>query len=356
MSLMAQVRLERGDFELDVELGVQAGHTLVLLGPNGSGKSTLVEALAGLVRIDEGEIILDGQLLERPRDGVHVRPQRRSIGVMFQGLWLFPHMTVRDNVAYGLWAQGMRRRRARRQADPLLERLGLSALADRRPRQLSGGEAQRVALARALSVQPRLLLLDEPLSALDLESRPRTRSFLQLALREFGGVRLVVTHDPLEAQLLGDHLMVLENGRVAQSGPVDEVRKKPRTPYIATLAGVNLLCGRIEQRGSQWRFLSPEGELEVELREPPPAGATFATIHPAQVKLGCSRPEAPGPNVLRGRVESLQLEGHRILLRLATKPPLLAEISMSELSPQELQPGTEVWAVVPPAEIEVYAA
>ena len=241
MSLYARVALERGAFSLDVELCLEPGRTVALIGPNGSGKSTLVEALAGLLPIARGEIALDGRALECPDKGVRLAPQDRPVGVLFQGLWLFPHLSVVDNVAYGLWARGERRPRARARVAPLLERLDLTDLAERRPDALSGGEAQRVALARALAPQPRLLLLDEPLSALDLESRPRTRAFLQEALTEFAGPRLVITHDPLEALLLADHLVVLEEGRVVQSGATQDVRSHPRTRYVATLAGVNLL-------------------------------------------------------------------------------------------------------------------
>jgi molybdate transport system ATP-binding protein len=196
VSLEACVRVRRGEFELDCALEASAGETLVVAGPNGAGKSTLVEALAGLLPLDDGQLLLDGEVLERSSDGTRVPARRRSVGIVFQGLWLFPQLSARENVGYGLRARGVSRREARTRADALLGRLELDSVGDRKPSELSGGEAQRVALARALAVEPRLLMLDEPLSALDVERRPRVRALLQATLEEFSGVRLVITHDP----------------------------------------------------------------------------------------------------------------------------------------------------------------
>lgn len=350
MSLLAQVALTRGSFSLDVSLELEPGRTVALIGPNGSGKSTLVEALAGLLPLASGEIRLDGDTLESPAEGVRLPPQKRPIGVLFQGLWLFPHLSVRDNVAYGLWAGGERRTHARARVAPLLERLELAELAERRPDALSGGEAQRVALARALAPQPRLLLLDEPLSALDLEGRPRTRAFLQEALTEFAGPRLVITHDPLEALLLADHLVVLEEGRVVQSGPTAEVRRRPRTRYVATLAGVNLVEGELREGVLRAGAL----ELTAEHSEVP-AGAVLATIHPSAVRIAHASPAQSEPNTWRAHVASLELDGDRVRVRLDVPSGFCAELAAEDLDLRSVAPGTSVFASVVASDVSVYS-
>lgn len=239
MSLSAHVRLWRGDFELDASLEAEAGVTTALLGPNGSGKTTLVRALAGLVPLQEGEVIVNGEVWERPSAGIRLSPQQRSVGMMSQKLSLFPSMSALDNVAYGLRAAGLRAREARSRSQALLEHFGIDHLAHRRPLELSGGEAQRVALARALAPRPMLLLLDEPLSALDVENRREVRRALAQAMEEFDGVGLLVTHDPVLAIFLAQALVVMEAGRVVQSGSANEIRAAPRSPYAAAFAGVN---------------------------------------------------------------------------------------------------------------------
>ena len=351
MSLRADIGLERGGFSLELRLDVEPGRTVVLLGPNGSGKSTLVEALAGLLPIERGEIVLDGRVLERPEQGIRVRAQERPVGVMFQGLWLFPHLSVQDNVAYGLYAGGSGRRQARAEVRGLLESLDLLALAERPASELSGGEAQRVALARALATRPRLLLLDEPLSALDLQSRPRTRALLQQALAAFEGPRLMITHDPLEALLLGDTLVVLENGRVAQAGPAHEVRREPRTEFVATLAGVNLLAGELEGAGGE-RVLRADGVALPTGPSDLPAGvAVLATIHPSAVKLG--EPGARGGG-WEAVVASLALEGDRVRVRLDRPAGVWAERDARDLELKSFAPGTRVHASVAADDVYVY--
>ncbi len=354
MSLRVEIGLRRGSFRLEVALEVEPGQTLALVGPNGSGKSTLVEALAGLIPIETGEIMLDDEPLERPRDGTRVRPQDRPIGVMFQGLWLFPHMSVQDNASYGLWASGRSRREARAEVLDLLERLDLLALAERLPAALSGGEAQRVALARALAVRPRLLLLDEPFSALDLESRPRTRGFLQEVLAEFEGPRLVITHDALEALLLADRVVVLENGRVAQSGSTDEVRRQPRTRYVATLAGVNLLSGTLREERGEWLLQTPELSLAAGARDLPAGASVHGTIHPGAVRLVRSEVATATANSWATAVQSIQLEGDRVRIVLESPPGFCAELPSAELDLRQYAPGTPVRASVGPKDIYIY--
>jgi len=214
-----------------------------VLGPNGAGKSTLLRTLAGLVRLADGRIRLGDRVLDDVPAGVHIAPEHRRIGVVFQDYLLFPHLTALDNVAYGLRARGLRRTAARQSARRWLDRVGVSDRAGSRPPQLSGGEAQRVALARALVLQPDLLLLDEPLAALDAGARLSLRTDLRRHLTSYGGPAIVVTHDAVEAMVLADRLMVLERGRIVQQGAPAEVARHPRTGYVASLVGVNLYRG-----------------------------------------------------------------------------------------------------------------
>ncbi len=354
MSLACELRVTRQGFTLDAALEARPGETVVLVGPNGAGKSTLVDALAGLVPLDLGRVELDGAVLEDTATGVRLPARARAIGVMFQGLALFPHLSVRDNAAFGLVARGARWRDARSAVAPLLERLELTALATRRPRELSGGEAQRIALARALAIRPKLLLLDEPLSALDVELRAKTRAQLAGLLREFSGVRLVITHDPLEALLVADRLVVLEQGRVVQTGPPDALRRAPRSGYVAALVGRNLVRGELHAAGGDQVLVAGEIALVVAPRGIPPGAKVFAAIEPRAVSLSAERPHSSARNVLEGRVEALDRDGDRVRVRIASAPPLVAEITVASAHALGLVPGARVFAAIKATEIDVY--
>ena len=217
--LVAHLVVHRGEaFVLEISLTIPPGRTVALLGPNAAGKSTAVAALAGLVPLDAGCIELDGAVLDDPGIGHFTPPDARRIGVVFQDYVLFPHLTVEQNVAFGLRSRGVPRSAALERAASWLRRLDLDGLADRRPGDLSGGQAQRVAVARALVTEPDLLLLDEPLSALDVTTRVELRRTLAERLGQFDGPRLVITHDPSEAFLLADEIAVIEDGTVTQVG------------------------------------------------------------------------------------------------------------------------------------------
>ena len=222
------------------------GEVVALLGPNGAGKSTAFRCLAGLLPLDDGSIELDGQTLDDPAEDVFVSAERRPVAVVFQDYLLFPNLTALENVAFGLRARGMAKAKARARASAWLDRVGLADRAQHRPRALSGGQAQRVALARALATEPRLLLLDEPLAALDAGTRGEVRRDLRRHLTTFDGVRLLVTHDPVDAYALADRVVILEAGRIVQTGTLAEVTAQPRSRYIAELVGVNLITGRAE--------------------------------------------------------------------------------------------------------------
>jgi molybdate transport system ATP-binding protein len=347
MSLDARVTLRLGSLDLDAALGAGDGETVAILGPNGAGKTTLLRALAGLAPLDAGAIELDDVILD---DGARtfVPPERRPIGVVFQDYLLFPHLSVLENVAFGLRCRGVNRRVARRAATTALERVGLGAFATQRPHELSGGQAQRVALARAMATEPRLLLLDEPLAALDQRARGAVRRELRTHLATFPGIRLLVTHDPLDAAALADRLVILERGHVVQTGSFDDVSARPRSSYVAELVGVNLLAGigrgdRVELPGG--------GTIVV---PGAPTGDALAVIHPRAIALHRDAPGGSPRNVTSGTVESVELLGDRIRVRIRGAVPLIAEITPAALRELDLHEGARVWTAVKATDIAVY--
>ncbi|HMF05208.1 MAG TPA: ABC transporter ATP-binding protein [Acidimicrobiia bacterium] len=351
MSLDAAVVLKLGPLALDVTIEAEPRETVVLLGPNGAGKTTMLRAIAGLLPVDSGRVVLDGDVLDDPRTRAWTSPERRSVGYVFQDHALFPHMTALENVAFGLRARGVRRREARGRAEAWLERVGVAAHAAARPRALSGGQAQRVALARALAPEPRVLLLDEPLAALDATARVDTRRELRRHLDSHDGVRVVVTHDPVDAMTLGDRVVVIEDGRVVQSGPLPELRERPRSRYVADLVGVNLYRGSADGRGTI--SLPDRGELVAAAED---AGDVFAVVPPRAVALHRREPEGTPRNVLAGTVEHLDVEGDRVRVIVAGPVPVTAEVTPAAVDELELAPGTPVWASIKATEITVFPA
>jgi molybdate transport system ATP-binding protein len=350
VSLEASLRVRVGALELDVSIDVGTGETVVVLGPNGSGKTTMLRALAGLTPLSDGRVALDGSELENTRTGVRVPADRRSVGFVFQDYVLFPHLSVLENVAFGLRVRGVDRTEARSQAAEWLARMGVSRHEREKPRALSGGQAQRVALARALAVRPRLLLLDEPLAALDAGARLELRRALTKELAAFSGVRIVVTHDPVEAIALGDRLIVLEDGRVVQSGDAVELQARPRSPYVASLVGINLLRGR----ASGNRVVLPSGAEVVTAEES--SGDVFVTIHPQAVALYRTRPTGTPRNVWQGVVDGLHGEAGRVRVQIAGAVPIVAEITPDAVAELDLGEGGPVWVAVKATEVAVYAA
>src|SRR5690606_29352430 len=243
MSLSARLQLTRGRFALDLPLEVGRGEVVALLGPNGAGKSTALRAPAGLLALTGGHIRLDEHVWDAP-PSVFLPAEQRRAGVVFQDYLLFGHLSALDNIAFGLRARGERRAAARARAADWLTRVGLPEVAERRPGALSGGQAQRVALARALATEPQLLLLDEPLAALDAATRLQVRADLGLHLRDYPGHTVLVTHDPLDAMILADRLIIIEDGAIVQQGAPAEVAARPRSDYVAHLMGLNLYRGR----------------------------------------------------------------------------------------------------------------
>lgn len=237
MSLDAVIGVKRGDFRLDLSIHVSAGETLAVLGPNGAGKSTILRCILGIVPLESGRITLADSVLDDVDTDVFVEPERRRIGAVFQDHLLFRHLSALDNVAFGPRARGEKREHSRLVARALLERFEIDHLADRFPSQLSGGEAQRVALVRALAIEPKALLLDEPLAALDVTTRRIVRDELASFLSTFAGPRVIVTHDPDDARRLADRVLIVEHGSVVQHGAILDVIRSPATPYVQALFG-----------------------------------------------------------------------------------------------------------------------
>jgi molybdate transport system ATP-binding protein len=348
--LDARVVLQLGTLHLDVQLHVDTNELVVLVGPNGSGKSSLLRAIAGLTPIDAGSIRLDGHVLDDPDAGTFVPPDKRPVALMFQDGLLFRHLDALDNVAFGPRAQGMRKTAANARALELLIQLGLEAEVHAKPHELSGGQAQRVALARALAVEPRALLLDEPLAALDARTRVEVRRTLRDQLATFDGVRVLVTHDPLEALTLGDRIVVVDNGAIIQAGTADAIRRHPQSPYVAALLGVNLLAGNLESDG---RFrLDAGGELQVASSETGPA---IAVMDPSAVTLFTNEPSGSVRNCWRAVVADIDQAPDRVRVHFDAPIPLVADVTPAAALELALAPGVAVWCAVKATAIQVQA-
>jgi molybdate transport system ATP-binding protein len=350
VSLEASIQLTLGPLHLDMELSIDESEVVALLGPNGAGKTTFLRAIAGLVPIKSGQVRLDGEVLEDAATGDYVPTERRPIGFVFQDYLLFPHLSVLDNVAFGLRSRGVRPREASEKAAQWLDRVGLSSYAKAKPGALSGGQRQRVALARALAPDPRLLLLDEPLSALDVTTRAEVRRDLKHHLTSFPGLRLVVTHDPLEAVAIADRLVVMESGRLIQSGTPAEVTEHPRSQYVADLVGVNLMKGQADQGSVRL----PGGPVVAAVGAE--SGDVFAVVHPRAVALHRQRPEGSPRNVWPGRITGIELMGGRVRVRIDGQLPVVAEVTPAALRELGLEEGGEVWLSFKATEVGVYPA
>ena len=351
MTLDARLGVGVGSFDLDVEFTVARGEVLAVLGPNGAGKTTLLRALAGLLALDRGHVQLDGEILDDPVRGVFVPAERRPIGVVFQQYLLFGHLTALENVAFGLRARGVAKAEARRRAADLLSRFGLADFARARPGDLSGGQAQRVALARALAIDPLVLLLDEPLAALDVGTRREVRRDLREHLASFDGMRLLVTHDPVDAYALADRVAILDGGRIVQAGTIAEVTAHPRSRYVAELVGTNLVAGTVADG-----VLTSDGGAQVVVADADP-GRCFAVIRPQAVTL--ARSASVGTSVRNtwpGVVVDIDRLGDRVRVSIDGPLHLTAEITAQSLDALALRPGDPVHASVKATDIDAYPA
>jgi molybdate transport system ATP-binding protein len=350
MSLSAHMSMTRDTFRLDVDVSVGDGEVVVLLGPNGAGKSTVLAVVAGLLRPTEGRLVSDDAVVLDTSAGVELAPQDRRVGMVLQDYLLFPHLSVLENVAFGLRARGARRDEARAEATAWLGRMGVADLSRRRPSALSGGQAQRVALARALAVRPRILLLDEPLAALDAGTRPAVRADLRRHLSGYTGATLLVTHDPVEALVLADRIVVLEGGTAVQEGSPKELARHPRTDYVARVVGLNLLRG--EGRG---RTAVVNGSASVAVPHDI-SGEVYMAFPPSAVTLSLSRPEGSARNAWLGIVSDLEQHGDLVRVTVDGPVPLLADVTPLAVADLSLEPGLAVWCSVKATEISVYPA
>ncbi|MFC4607611.1 ABC transporter permease [Streptomyces maoxianensis] len=328
-------------------LDAEPGTTIAVVGPNGAGKTTLLRALLGLSPRAHAELRLGDH------DVTALPPHRRGVAWVPQDGALFPHMSALANTAYGLRAHGVPRAEARRSAQEWLDRLGVGHLAHRKPAQVSGGQAQRVALARALAARPRLLLLDEPLAALDQTTRAQVRHTLRRHLDGFGGVCLIVTHDPVEAVALADRVLVLDDGRALQDAPPTEVTRHPRSPWVARMLGRNAWPGTATAEGIQ---LTSGGTLIV--ADPLPIGiGALAIIAPEAVAVHRDKPSGSPRNVWPGTVREITTSGSRLRVLITSEqaPDLVAEITPQAAAELGLADGTPVWTSVKATEATVVA-
>ncbi|HKT59235.1 MAG TPA: ABC transporter ATP-binding protein [Gemmatimonadales bacterium] len=355
--LDARLAKQRAPFALDVAFQARPGSTTVLVGESGAGKTTALRLLAGLDRLDDGFVRLDGDPYADAATGWHVPAWRRDIGYVAQDYALFPHFTVYQNVAFGLRAAGFQRSHIRKQVEASLGLLGIAPLIDRPSLQLSGGQQQRVALARALVLSPRLLLLDEPLSSLDLQTRRAIRGELRGLLTRLPCITVYVTHSPVEAMVFGDQIVVLEGGRVAQAGSREELLRRPRSAFVAELIGTNLFIGRPVPKGPVLTptIRTPEGEFAIDDTAAP--GGVFLTVSPREITLSPHLPETSAQNVFLGTVREVIPEppaGDRVRVVLEARPALVVEVTRDAVASLGLREGMRVHAAFKATGVQVY--
>jgi molybdate transport system ATP-binding protein len=340
------------DRDFDVALRVEAGEVLAVLGPNGSGKSTAMGVIAGLLRPDTGRATLDGRVLfdvGGPRPSVWVPPHARGVALLAQEALLFPHLSALDNVAFGPRSAGRSRSAARTTARTWLDEVDAGEYADRRPAQLSGGQAQRIAVARALAADPALLLLDEPMAALDVSVAPAVRQMLRRVLCDRAAV--IVTHDVLDALLLADRVLVVDRGRVVEEGPTAKVLARPRSAFAARIAGLNMVRGTFDGSGVR----APDG-LHVEgLADQPVAvgDPVVAVFRPSAVGVYRRAPGGSPRNALEVTITELEPFGDQVRLRTAH---LSADVTAAAVADLDLAPGTPVVFTVKASEVAIYGS
>jgi molybdate transport system ATP-binding protein len=348
--LDAHIVVTRGSLAVDAIVQVAPGEVVALIGPNGAGKTTMLRAIAGLLPLDDGHVRVNDMIFDDVSADVFVDAVDRSVGMVFQQYHLFPAMSALENVAFGLRARGRGRREAREAAQAWLERVGLADVAARRPSELSGGQCQRVALARALACEPSVLVLDEPLAALDAQTRADVRRDLRRFLDGFAGPCVIVTHDPVDAHALADRLVVLEHGRVVQSGTLADIAAHPRSRYVAELVGVNLVRGTIADGP-----LTTDAGGRLVVASTDVHGAGQAVIRPQAIALHAEQPHGSPRNCWMTTVTDIDTYGDRVRVRVGSPLPLVAEITPGALTDLALTSGGSVWVSVKATEVAVFA-
>ena len=347
MSLSFSGSVELGRFTLEADFGCEPGETIALVGPNGSGKSTALTTMAGLRRLSTGSLAADGTTFDDTR--TWVSPEQRRLGMVFQDILLFPHLSVLDNVAYGPRRSGRPAAQARSVALQLLERFGVADLAHVRPRTLSGGQAQRVALARALACEPRLLLLDEPLSALDAETRLQVRCELHRALEGFDGYAFLVAHDVVDVLVLADRVVVFEQGRIAQISTPTELERHPRTRYAAALVGTNLLRGR--RRGA---VIELGDGVTVAAGRDGTDGPVDIVVSPRRVTVSAHDDTEQPAGTWVGTIAGMEAAGDDVHIRVGAPVAISARASIESLRDLHLAPGARVDVRIDPSGVSVF--
>jgi molybdate transport system ATP-binding protein len=336
---------------IDVSFHLDDGEVVALLGPNGAGKSSILDVIAGLLRPDTGRVVIDGRTLtEVGQNGTStfVAPHERQVALLAQEALLFPHLTVRDNVAFGPRSRGASRHAARSAAQHWLGEVDALDLADRRPSQLSGGQAQRVAVARALAADPHLLLLDEPLAALDVAVTPALRQTLRRVLAHRAAI--VVTHNVLDALLLTERVIVLDHGLVVEDGPSGDVLARPRSDFAAKIAGLNLVRG-LWRDGAVHTNTGVRVEGQVTDPTPDQGSAVVAVFRPNAVSIFRTPPGGSPRNALAVTVTDLEPHGDQFRVRAAD---LSADITAHAAAELDLTPGADVLFTVKATEVAVY--
>lgn len=348
MSVQADFTVRRHDFLLDVHFDLPPGSTTAIVGPNGSGKTTVLRALAGLVPISTGTIQMHGRIVDDTRSRF-VPPAARQAGYLPQHYGLFPHMTVLDNVAFGLRAQGASRRSARQAAGQLLARAHLEDLSGRKPATLSGGQTQRVALVQALAPSPQLLLLDEPLAAVDARAKHLIRNDLAHHLRAYRGTTVIVTHDPMDALTLSERILVLEHGQLVQAGPPEHLMRYPATDYVASIAEVAIVRGQAHAGRLATASGRPLWIADHRLQ-----GPCVAVIRPETVTLHRDEPRGSARNTWQGQVRQMRTIADRVIVHVDGDPHVIAAITQPAAKELHLAPGLDVWVSVKALEIHAH--
>ncbi len=379
--LIAALDTHLNSFHLNISFSAETGKTTVLLGESGAGKSTVLRTLAGLLYPQRGHISLEGVTYFDSERHIAISPQERPFGYVFQDYTLFPHLSVFENVAFGLRAQHLPRQVVRQRVGQALEQVHLVGFDQRQPAQLSGGQQQRVAIARALALRPQLLLLDEPLAALDVQTRREVRQELRHILSATGITTVMVTHQYLEALLFGYHILVLEQGRVIQQGSQCDLLQYPRSSYVAELVGMNFFRGcvvccetsalctiQLQRNGEPGIELSATLEEQTQPIKMPGAGdEAYVLVDPRSITLYQTLPDSSARNVFHGRIVQLLYLGpstghgseHDGRVRVSihiydSAPPLTAEITEASAARMELSEGKDIYAAFKATEARAY--
>lgn len=349
--LEADLRLSIGGRALEANISAAPGDVVAVIGRNGAGKTTILRALAGLHPLEAGRVAFDGEVWDSPSENIYIPTERRGIGMLFQENYLFSNMSVLENVTFGLRARKVASSEARRRALELLERLNLESLASRPASELSGGESRRVAFARTFITNPKLLLLDEPLAPADAGSKPVIRRELQAGLGAPGCICILVTHDPADALTLANRLIVVDGGRVVQSGGVDAVLRHPKTDFTADFANINIYKGTAVggiitiENGETIVAASGEGNVIVAI----PASAVAVHHHP---------PQGSPRNAWPGVITHIETHTDRVRLHIEGKPNIgkfniRADVTAASVRSMDLRPSKSIWVSVKATEVSV---